>query len=99
MVGGTLMVGLKSLETKYACVGGVRGMGLFLGVELVNPDGTEATDICTYVKNRMRDHRILIGSEGPKDNILKIRPLLTIDTEDAEMITLKLDQILSECTP
>ncbi|EDZ46354.1 aminotransferase, class III family [Rhodobacterales bacterium Y4I] len=96
VVGAQLLGGLKALEGKHACIGDVRGMGLFLGVELVNPDGTEATEICSYVKNRMRDHRILIGSEGPKDNILKIRPPLTIEPEDADMITSVLDEILRE---
>ncbi|MCX7558124.1 aminotransferase class III-fold pyridoxal phosphate-dependent enzyme [Sulfitobacter sp. F26204] len=96
VVGEQLMTGLKSLEVKYDCVGDVRGMGLFLGLELIKPDGAEATEICAYVKNRMRDHRILIGSEGPKDNILKIRPPLTIEAEDAEMIITTLDQILGE---
>ena len=95
-VGGQLLDGLKTLEAKHACVGDVRGMGLFLGVELIRPDGSEATEICTYVKNRMRDHRILIGSEGPKDNILKIRPPLTIEAQDAQMIIGVLDQILGE---
>ncbi|UWQ41394.1 aminotransferase class III-fold pyridoxal phosphate-dependent enzyme [Leisingera aquaemixtae] len=96
VVGAQLFGGLKALEAKHACIGDVRGMGLFLGVELINPDGSEATEICTYVKNRMRDHRILIGSEGPKDNILKIRPPLTIEPEDADMITSVLDEILRE---
>jgi 4-aminobutyrate aminotransferase-like enzyme/Ser/Thr protein kinase RdoA (MazF antagonist) len=96
VVGGHLMAGLKALKAKHDCVGDVRGMGLFLGVELVHSDGSEATDICAYVKNRMRDHRILIGSEGPKDNVLKIRPPLTIDAEDAEMIIIVLDRILKE---
>ena len=71
-------------------------MGLFLGVELINPDGSEATEICAYVKNRMRDHRILIGSEGPKDNILKIRPPLTIDQQDIGMLITILDKVLAE---
>ena len=96
VVGARLIAGLKALELKYACVGDVRGMGLFLGLELINTDGSEATEICSYVKNRMRDHRILIGSEGPKDNILKIRPPLTIEPEDADMITNVLDSILRE---
>lgn len=95
-IGAQLIEGLRSLEPKYACVGDVRGMGLFLGLELINPDGSEATEICAYVKNRMRDHRILIGSEGPKDNILKIRPPLTIESEDAKMIISVLDRILAE---
>jgi 4-aminobutyrate aminotransferase-like enzyme/Ser/Thr protein kinase RdoA (MazF antagonist) len=99
VVGGQLIGDLETLKQKYACVGDVRGMGLFLGLELINADGTEATKMCTYVKNRMRDHRILIGSEGPKDNVLKIRPPLTIDAQDAAMITTTLDQILAEVEP
>jgi 4-aminobutyrate aminotransferase-like enzyme len=95
-MGDQLMAGLRQLEAKHACVGDVRGMGLFLGLELINADGSEATGICSYVKNRMRDHRILIGSEGPKDNILKIRPPLTIDSDDVEMIVQTLDLILDE---
>ncbi len=94
--GAELIAGLRELEAKYACVGDVRGMGLFLGLELIRADGSEATEICSYVKNRMRDHRILIGSEGPKDNILKIRPPLTIEAEDVEMIVSVLDKVLAE---
>lgn len=95
-MGARLMAGLRQLQEKHACVGDVRGMGLFLGVELIRDDGSEATEICSYIKNRMRDHRILIGSEGPKDNVLKIRPPLTIDAEDVEMIVATLDLILDE---
>ncbi len=95
-MGARLMAGLRQIEADFGCVGDVRGMGLFVGVELVNPDGSEATEICKYVKNRMRDHRILIGSEGPKDNILKIRPPLTIEADDIDMILWALRDVLSE---
>ena len=95
-MGADLTTGLKQLEQDFTCVGDTRGMGLFLGLELIHPDGSEATEICSYVKNRMRDHRILIGSEGPKDNILKIRPPLTIDAEGVEMILTVLKSVLQE---
>ncbi|SLN65913.1 aminotransferase class III-fold pyridoxal phosphate-dependent enzyme [Ruegeria meonggei] len=95
-MGVRLMDGLRQIEGDFACVGDVRGMGLFLGVELINPDGSEGTEICKYVKNRMRDHRILIGSEGPKDNILKIRPPLTIEADDVDMILWALRDVLAE---
>ncbi|MDA7965509.1 aminotransferase class III-fold pyridoxal phosphate-dependent enzyme [Ruegeria sp.] len=96
VMGDRLMEGLRQIETDFPCVGDVRGMGLFLGVELINPDGSESTEICAYVKNRMRDHRILIGSEGPRDNILKIRPPLTIEAEDVDMILWALRNVLAE---
>lgn len=44
----------------------------------------------------MRDHRILIGSEGPYDNILKIRPPLTIGEDDVNMLVTVLDAVLAE---
>ncbi len=97
-MGAVLMDGLKSLQRGHPCIGDVRGMGLFLGVELIRPDASEAPEICAYVKNRMRDRRILIGSEGPKDNILKIRPPLTIDTEGVDMLLGVFGDILDEVT-
>jgi len=96
LMGARLLEGLGKLEKKFSCVGDVRGMGLFIGLELVRADGSEATELCSYVKNRMRDHRILIGSEGPKDNILKIRPPLTIEADDVDMILSVLEGILAE---
>lgn len=95
-MGGRLLAGLRALEDRFPCIGDVRGMGLFIGVDLINPDGSEATELCSYVKNRMRDHRILIGSEGPKDSILKIRPPLTIESEDIDMILHVLERTLDE---
>ncbi|MFS4581598.1 aminotransferase class III-fold pyridoxal phosphate-dependent enzyme [Phaeobacter sp. C3_T13_0] len=94
--GSELMIGLQELQSRHQPIGDVRGMGLFIGVELIRTDDSEATEVCAYVKNRMRDHRILIGSEGPMDNILKIRPPLTIDAEGIEVILKTLDSILSE---
>ena len=49
-----------------------------------------------YVKERLRAQRILIGTEGPADNILKIRPPLTIDAEDIDMILHGLGTALGE---
>ena len=46
----------------------------------------------------MRDFRILIGSEGPMDNVLKIRPPLSIEIGDIDMIIDTLDIILEEAS-
>lgn len=96
--GDRLLAGLRDLQDKHDCIGDVRGIGLFIGVDLVSDrtSKSEATALATHVKNRMRDHRILLGSEGPKDNILKIRPPLTIRSDDLDMIVTTLDSILSE---
>ncbi|MFW8633866.1 aminotransferase class III-fold pyridoxal phosphate-dependent enzyme [Cribrihabitans pelagius] len=94
--GEVLRAGLRTLQARHGAIGDVRGMGLFLGVELIGADGSEGAGLCAFVKNRMRDHRILIGSEGPGDNILKIRPPLTIESADAEMLLEVLGRVLTE---
>ena len=96
--GDRLLNGLRNLQKKHDCIGDVRGIGLFIGVDLVTDQAsrTEATALATHVKDRMRDHRILLGTEGPNDNILKIRPPLTIQPGDVDMIIATLDSILQE---
>jgi len=99
-MGEALLNGLRGLQSKYDTVGDVRGYGLFIGVDLVTDSisRTPATRIADYVKNRMRENRILMGTEGPFDNILKIRPPLTIEVGDIDMILSVLDQVLEEIT-
>ncbi len=96
--GTELLSGLRDLQTRHEVIGDVRGMGLFIGVELVQgqKDKEPAKELASYVLNRMREYRILIGTEGPHDNILKIRPPLTIDAEGVEMILNVLGKVLSE---
>ncbi len=97
-MGSLLFAGLRELQAKHPCIGDVRGSGLFVGVDLVNNQDTRepATEVASYVKNRMREARILMGSEGPADNVLKIRPPLTIDKQDISYLLHTLDQVLNE---
>jgi 4-aminobutyrate aminotransferase-like enzyme len=93
-VGDFLISGLADLKKNFEFIGDVRGMGLFIGIEIIRGDGSEATELCSYIKNKMRENRILIGSDGPKDNIIKIRPPLTIELEDAQMLLATLSEVL-----
>jgi len=68
----------------------VRGCGLFLGVEL---DGGEHA---SYVVNRLRERGILAGTDGPRHNVIKIRPPLIFSCEDAEFFSAALGEILQE---
>ncbi|AUH35457.1 aminotransferase class III-fold pyridoxal phosphate-dependent enzyme [Paracoccus tegillarcae] len=97
-MGERLMQGLAGLAARHALIGDVRGQGLFIGVEMVTDRDLRhpATRQTSYVLNRMREERVLIGCEGPDNNILKIRPPLTIDAEDVDMLLDRLDLILSE---
>ncbi len=97
-VGTQLLDGLKSFVGKYDKVADARGAGLFLGLELVHdlstlePAAAEAGFIC----NRMRDHGILLGTDGPYHNVVKIRPPMPFDQSNAEFLLETMEKILKE---
>ena len=97
-VGDALLAGLAELKARHAVIGDVRGVGLFLGVELVQDHDSlaPATRAAGHLKNRLRDERILVGTDGPHDNVLKIRPPLPFTLENAEHLLATMDRILAE---
>jgi 4-aminobutyrate aminotransferase-like enzyme/Ser/Thr protein kinase RdoA (MazF antagonist) len=97
-VGERMLDGLRTLAERHAIVGDVRGSGLFLGVELVKDRASlePAADEASYAINRMREEGILIGTDGPWHNVLKIRPPMPFDDDDADRLVATLDTILAE---
>jgi 4-aminobutyrate aminotransferase-like enzyme len=97
-VGNCLLDGLRPFIDRYPIVGDVRGSGLFLGVELVRDRETlaPAAEEASFVVNRMRDHGILAGTDGPYHNVVKIRPPMPFDEDDAEFLVEVMDKVLNE---
>ena len=97
-VGAHLKAGLRRLQDKYPVIGDVRGLGLFLGVELVESRVTlqPAAEVASYVVERMKDHGILISTDGPLRNVLKIKPPMVFSNENANSLIRTLDTILAE---
>ncbi len=97
-VGAHLLAGLRALETRHRIIGDVRGLGLFIGVDLVRDRErrTPATEAAKYVVDRLRARRVLIGRDGPDANVLKIRPPLTFGRSNADHLLEALDEVLSE---
>ena len=85
-VGGRLKAGLRGLAERHPIVGDVRGLGLFLGIELVRDRAARspAADAASYVVERMKDHGILLSTDGPEHNVIKMKPPLTFSEADAD---------------
>lgn len=85
-VGARLLSGLHELQRQYELIGDVRGMGLFLGVELVKSRESKepATEVAHEIVNQMRDAGILLGTDGPFHNVIKIRPPMPFSPADAD---------------
>lgn len=92
-VGEQLLNGLRELQRHYEIIGDVRGSGLFLGVELTI-DGQPATQEAKRIVNTMRNNGILIGTDGPFNNVLKIRPPMPFSTADATTFLDVLQRVL-----
>jgi 4-aminobutyrate aminotransferase-like enzyme/Ser/Thr protein kinase RdoA (MazF antagonist) len=97
-VGQRVLDGLHRIQQRHPVVGDVRGSGLFLGVELVSDRGTlePAAAHADYVVNRLREQGVLIGTDGPFHNVLKIRPPMPFAEGDADRLCEALDGILAE---
>jgi len=95
-VGAYLKSELNSLSNQFPILGDVRGQGLFLGIELVDSNLNPRADQTDYLANRMKDHGILMSTDGPDYNVLKIKPPIVFTKENAAELLFYLRKILNE---
>ncbi len=96
IVGERLLAGLRDLQQRHQFIDDVRGSGLFLGVELLQGNRKPATTEANHIVNQMRERGILIGTDGPHHNVLKIRPPMPFSADDADLLLNTLSDILSK---
>ena len=79
-------------------MGDVRGRGLFLGFELVRDDETlePAADEASYLVNRMREEGVLNSTDGPLENVIKLKPPLVFSESNVSQFLETLDAVLKE---
>ncbi|HEU4517178.1 MAG TPA: aminotransferase class III-fold pyridoxal phosphate-dependent enzyme, partial [Steroidobacteraceae bacterium] len=94
--GAYLLAELESVADRFACVGDVRGKGLYIGVELVRDRKakTPDRDTATRIVDMLRDRNVLVGIAGPYGNVLKIRPPLSFGREHADILVKALSDSL-----
>ena len=85
-VGDRLLHHLHELNPRHEVIREIRGSGFFLGVELAHE--------ASAVVNQMRERGILMGTEGPLNNVIKIRPPMPFSIEDADQLAETLDGVL-----
>jgi 4-aminobutyrate aminotransferase-like enzyme len=91
---------LRELADRYEVIGDVRGDGLFKAVELVTDRESKApaATLRANVVEGLRRHRVLAGTTGIHDNVVKLRPPMVFSKENADHFIGIFDEVLTEAT-
>jgi 4-aminobutyrate aminotransferase-like enzyme/Ser/Thr protein kinase RdoA (MazF antagonist) len=97
-IGADLLARMRKLQTKYSVIGDVRGIGLMLGLDLVTDRNSKqpATERAGRVVERARELGVLMGTDGPYDNVIKLRPGLIFTRANADHLMQVLEQAFAE---
>ena len=97
-IGGYLKTELLKIKDDFDYLGDVRGPGLFIGLDIVdnkedkNPDKEKAIEIVEILKSK----GVLISNAGQYRNVLKLRPPLVFDIDNANFLLETLNQAFRE---
>ena len=95
-VGEYLKFELNKLANKHPIIGSIRGQGLFLGIELVLKNRNPLAEQAIYLINRMKNYGILMSTDGPDNNVIKIKPPIIFSKQNAKFLIQTLSNILKE---
>jgi 4-aminobutyrate aminotransferase-like enzyme len=93
--GAYLLDAITRLAADSPVLAGVRGAGLYLGVDVADPaTGAPSGELAAAIVNGMRERRVLISATGPRGSVLKIRPPLPFGREHADQLLVVLAEVL-----
>lgn len=92
--GAHLGPALRELVKKLGVAADVRGKGLFYGIEMLRDEETAepAPEQARQVREHLRQSGVLVGTSGPHNNVIKIRPPMVISREQIDLLLNSLDQ-------
>ena len=97
-VGDRIQAGMRELAQRHELIGDVRGLGLYLGVELVRDQTTlePADSEALFVIEECKNLGVLVSTDGPFHNVLKIKPPLVWSDADADRLVATLDRVFTD---
>ncbi len=95
-IGTTLLTGLRDIATRRAVVGDVRGRGLAIGVEIVDPDGAPAAVTTAKIVLRAWQLGAVVFYVGRRSNVLELTPPLTLTADEAHLALHILDTAIAD---
>ncbi|MFD4911836.1 diaminobutyrate--2-oxoglutarate transaminase family protein [Streptomyces virginiae] len=86
-LGERMLTALQGLACGHPCIGEVRGRGLMIGVELVDPDtGAAAPALAAAVRQECLDRGLIVELGGRHGAVVRLLPPLTLTDEQAAAV-------------
>lgn len=103
LLGARMLTRLRALAAEHPCVGDVRGRGLMLGVELVDPEAAPgpggvpptAPRLAAAVRRAALDRGLIVELGGRDSSVIRLLPPLTITEEQSEAVLERLADALA----
>jgi 4-aminobutyrate aminotransferase-like enzyme/Ser/Thr protein kinase RdoA (MazF antagonist) len=97
-LGNDLLARMGKLMEKHERIGDVRGRGLMLGIELVEDRKSKvpATAYAGRIVEKCRQLGVLLGTDGPHDNVIKMRPAMVFSAANADFLMQVLEAAFAE---
>ncbi len=87
---------LEQVKTAHQFIGDVRGQGLFLGVECIDPKSLGPSPLLAIkIKNALRQRFILSSTDGPHNNVIKVKPPLCFTKDNVDSFMEAFAEIVS----
>ena len=83
-MGAYFMDELKKLQAQYPCIGDVRGLGLMIGMEMVQPDGTPDRALTARITTLALEKGLFLLSCGCDKNVVRFIAPLTVSKEEID---------------
>jgi 4-aminobutyrate aminotransferase-like enzyme len=80
-LGTRFLIQLKDLASRHRCLRNPRGLGLMIGVDVVDGDGRPDAPRLDMILEELKDRGFLCGKTGPERNVLTVMPPLIIEAE------------------
>ncbi|MGP3947805.1 diaminobutyrate--2-oxoglutarate transaminase family protein [Streptomyces sp. 7N604] len=107
-LGGRMLRQLRDFAEQQPCMGDVRGRGLLIGVELVDPEGTGAADdvtsgrglpaapgLAAAVQQECLRRGLIVELGGRHSSVVRLMPPLTITDEQATAVLDRLSDAIA----
>jgi 4-aminobutyrate aminotransferase len=95
-LGEYLLSQLTDLWKKYDFIGDVRGMGLVIGIEIVNNKNPHFpnSDLCKKIILRCAELGLMLGRVGTYGNVIRVAPPLIIKEEECDLAVDIFDRVM-----